>query len=402
MKEVDFSKDNRWLLPEGVDEVLPPRAEALETLRRRILDAYSTWGYELIIPPVIEFLESLLTGTAHDLDLQTFRLTDQLSGRMMGVRADMTPQAARIDAHQLHRESVVRLCYLGTVLHTRPEGPGHSRNPVQLGAELYGHAGVESDIEIIGLMLETLRIAGVPTPHLDLGHVAIFGALAREAGLDADTENRLFDALQRKATGEIGELLDGIASREHRERLGSLVDLNGGVEVLDLAGERLAGAGEDVQQALRHLWGVAATLERREAEVPLHFDLAELSGYRFHNGVVFAAFLPGHGKAVARGGRYDNIGRAFGRARPATGFSADLKVLLSMAGSNVGREVSPGGILAPWSNEPALLAEIRRLRASGERVVTALPGRKDSPEALGCNRQLVEHDKRWQVIEIEK
>ncbi|MEX2340386.1 MAG: ATP phosphoribosyltransferase regulatory subunit [Aquisalimonadaceae bacterium] len=400
MKETDFSNDNRWLLPEGVDEVLPPRAEALEQLRRRILDTCRSWGYDLIVPPFIEFLESLLTGTAHDLDLQTFRLTDQISGRMMGVRADMTPQAARIDAHQLHRESVVRLCYLGTVLHTRPEGPGHSRNPVQVGAELYGHAGVESDVEIIGLMLETLRLAGLPTPHLDLGHVGIYRALAHEAGLDANTENRLFDALQRKATGEIQELLSGVAGGDARQRLLALVDLNGGVEVLDHAGERLAGAGEGVQQALRHLWALASTLERREPGVTLHFDLAELSGYRFHNGVVFAAFLPGHGKAVARGGRYDNIGGAFGRARPATGFSADLKVLLSMAGEG-SNELVPQGILAPWSDDPDLLAEIRRLRGLGERVIAALPGRRDSLEALGCNRRLVERDDRWQVTELK-
>jgi len=401
MKEADFSNDNRWLLPEGVDEMLPPRAAALEQLRRRILDTYRSWGYELIVPPFIEFLDSLLIGGAPDLDLQTFRLTDQLSGRMMGVRADMTPQAARIDAHQLRRDSVARLCYLGTVLHTRPEGPGHSRSPVQVGAEVYGHGGIESDVEIITLMLETLRLAGVPPAHLDLGHVGIYRALAREAALDADTENRLFDALQRKASGEIRQLLEGLAGGEQRDRLAALVELNGGVEILDQAGERLRGAGQGVRSALQDLWGLAATLERREPGVTLHFDLAELSGYRFHNGVVFAAFLPGHGKAVARGGRYDGIGGAFGRARPATGFSADLKVLLSMVTNPALDASETDGILAPWSDAPELLSTVRRLREDGERVVTALPGHQDTPSALGCGRRLVELDGRWQVAALD-
>lgn len=400
MKEADFSSDNRWLLPEGVDEVLPPRAEALEQLRRRILDTYACWGYDLIIPPVMEFLDSLLTATAQDLDLQTFRLTDQLSGRMMGVRADMTPQAARIDAHQLHRAGVTRLCYLGTVLHTRPEGPGHSRNPVQVGAELYGHVGVESDVEIIGLMLETLRLAGLPRACLDLGHVSIYRALARDAGLDTCAETQLFDALQRKARGEINELLNGLPQGPQRDRLAALVDLNGGVEVLDQAGEQLDGAPEAVRDALRHLWGVAATLERREPGITLHFDLAELSGYGFHNGVVFAAFLPGHGKAVARGGRYDNIGGAFGRPRPATGFSADLKVLLAMSGAREMR--TSRGVLSPWSDDPALLKEIRRLRESGERVITELPGADDDSEALGCDRCLVKRNGTWQLAELNQ
>lgn len=399
MTDRDFSSDNRWLLPEGVDEVLPPRAAALEQLRRRILDTYYCWGYDLVVPPFIEFVDSLLTGTAHDLDLQTFRLTDQLSGRMMGVRADMTPQAARIDASKLRRDEVVRLCYLGTVLHTRPEGPGHSRNPLQVGAEIYGHAGIESDVEIIGLMLETLRMAEVPTPHLDLGHVGIYRALAGEAGLDAETENSLFEALQRKSVDEIRFLLEGVPDQARRDRLFALVELNGGVEVLDHVGERLAGAGDAVQAALKHLRGLAEALARREPAVTLHFDLAELSGYRFHNGVVFAAFLPGHGKAVARGGRYDGIGQAFGRARPATGFSADLKILLRMGDYRMPE--APVAILAPWSDSPELLAEIRRLRALGERVVVDLPGRRHSPEALGCNRRLVD-DHGWQVVGLDE
>ncbi len=399
MKEVDFSRDDRWLLPEAVDEVLPPDAAALEALRRRILDTCHCWGYELVITPLIEFLDSLLVATADDLDLQTFRVTDQLSGRMMGVRADMTPQAARIDAHQLRRDAVTRLCYLGTVLNTRPEGPGHSRNPVQLGAEIYGHAGVESDVEIIALMLETLHLVGLEDPILDLGHVGIFRALAREAGLDSSQEGRLFGSLQRKATGELRELFQDIPDTAARERLAALVNLNGGLEVLDEAAVRLDGAGEAVQDALARLRDLAAALQRQVSQVRLHFDLAELSGYRFHNGVVFAAFMPGHGKALARGGRYDGIGSVFGRSRPATGFSADLKALIQ-AGSSAGPTLDDG-ILAPWSDDAALLARVRQLRLAGERVVMAMPGRDDSPRALRCNRHLMARDGDWQVEALD-
>lgn len=398
MKEAEFSRTNRWLLPDAVDEVLPPRAAALETLRREILDTWDRWGYELVMPPVIEYLDSLLIGTGPDLDLQTFKLTDQLSGRLMGVRADMTPQAARIDAHQLRRVGPARLCYLGTVLNTRPEGPGRSRNPVQLGAELFGHAGVESDVEIIALMMETLGIAGLPSPHLDIGHVGIFRALAREAELDRDLEARLFDCLQRKARTEIAGLLDEVADGPARDRLAALVDLNGSVEVLDHAGEQLAGAGEEVQQALRHLWALSSAIERHIPEATLHFDLAELRGYRFHTGVVFAAFVPGYGQEVARGGRYDSIGEVFGRSRPATGFSADLKTLCALG--ERAAAPAPRGILAPWGDAADLVNAIRQLREHGERVVVQLPGQPALPDELGCDRQLVEQDGAWKVVDL--
>ncbi|MCP1675017.1 ATP phosphoribosyltransferase regulatory subunit [Natronocella acetinitrilica] len=395
MNDGDFSDDNRWMLPEAVDELLPPRARALELLRRRVLDVYERWGYELIMPPTIEYLDSLLTGTGRDLDLQTFKLTDQLSGRLMGVRADMTPQAARIDAHKLRRNGPVRLCYVGTVLHTRSEGPGQSRNPVQVGAELYGHAGVESDVEIIDLMLETLSVAGVNPPHLDLGHVGIFRALAEEAALGEECETRLFEALQRKARGEVAELLDTVSDADCRARLAALTDLNGGIGVLDQAGEQLRGAGEGVRRELQHLWALASRLENRHPGMTLHFDLAELAGYQFHTGVVFAAYVPGQGRELARGGRYDDIGRVFGRARPATGFSADLKQLLQLGDAASG--VSPAaGILAPWSDDPALLGEVRRLRDAGERVVLALPG-EPIPEDGLYDRELVEQEGRWRL-----
>lgn len=388
-----FSKDNRWLLPEGVDEVLPPDAATVEALRRSLLDAFQAWGYDLVMPPTIEFLESLLTGAGHDLDIQTFKLTDQLSGRMMGVRADMTPQAARIDAHKLRRDTPTRLCYIGTVLQSRPEGPATSRNPIQVGCELFGHGGVEADIEVISLMLETLSVAGIGDCHLDLGHVGIFRGLAADAGLNADAENRLWDALQRKAVTEIDELLGALElSGAQRRMLRALADLSGGIEVLDEANRLLADAPDPVQEALAALWSIATSLERRLPDVALHFDLGELRGYAYHTGAVFAAFVPGHGEEVARGGRYDQIGRVFGRSRPATGFSADLKTLMALGSGGAAATVP--GIQAPWEDDTALLERVRALRDAGERVVWRLPGQRT---VAGCDRQLIQHSGQWRV-----
>ncbi len=393
-----FHRDNRWLLPDGVDEVLPPRAHALESLRQRLLTCYHGWGYELIMPPVIEYLDALLTGVAHDLDVQTFKLTDQVSGRLMGVRADMTPQAARVDAHQLRRDCPVRLCYTGSVLQTRPEGPSTSRNPLQVGAELYGHAGVESDVEIIALMLETLRHAGIGRPYLDLGHVGIFRGLARAASLRSETETRLWEALQRKAVSEIDALLvEADVAAADRERFTALAELNGGVEVLDQASVRLGGAGAPVRQAIRELWSVAGALERRVPGVPLHFDLGELRGYRYHTGVVFAAYVPRHGEEVPRGGRYDEIGAVFGRPRPATGFSADLKTLFALGDLEVVEEPANA---APWRDDDALLAAERGLREGGERVLWVLPGHEGEEQAMGCDRELVLGDGGWSAVPL--
>src|SRR3990172_5224690 len=301
---------DRWLLPEGIEDILPPQAERLEWLRRDLLDLFHGWGYELVIPPLVEYLESLLTGTGNDLNLQTFKITDQLTGRLMGVRADMTPQVARIDAHRLQRNTPTRLCYLGTVLHTRPDGFSRSRNPLQVGAELYGHAGIESDSEILTLMLEVLRLVGIPEVHIDLGHVGIFRGLAHAAGLTSAQEATLFEALQRKAKAEIEDLLAGLTiNAEQRRQLISLVDLNGGDEVLAEASKSLAKAGDEVKNALANLQSIATAARRQAPEIPLYFDLAELRGYHYYTGVVFAAFVPGHGQAVGPGGRYHGIGR---------------------------------------------------------------------------------------------
>ncbi|NNG12596.1 MAG: ATP phosphoribosyltransferase regulatory subunit, partial [Halobacteria archaeon] len=326
-----MSNKDQWLLPEGIEEVLPPEAWRLERARREILDLFSGWGFELIMPPFIEYLESLLTGTGNDLDLQTFKLTDQLTGRLMGVRADMTPQAARIDAHPLKRDVPSRLCYTGTVLRTRPDGFAGTRSPLQVGAELFGHAGIESDVEILNLVLESLSVMGITEVHMDLGHVGIFRALAAEAGLDDPQETALFDALQRKASSEITEILAASrATGDQGRRLACLAELNGGYEVLESARESLAGAGNEVMAALDNLCAIADAMRRSRADTVLFYDLAELRGYNFHTGMVFAVFVPGRGQEIARGGRYNDIGKVFGGARPATGFSMDLKTLVDL------------------------------------------------------------------------
>lgn len=382
-------------MPEGIEEMLPAQAELAERLRRQLIDLFHTWGYELVMTPMIEYVESLLMGRGDDLDLQTFKLTDQLTGRTMGVRADMTPQAARIDAHRLKQDGPTRLCYLGTVLHTRSGGFAGSRSPMQIGAELFGHAGPDSDVEVLSLMLETLAAVGVEAVHLDLGHVGIFRGLAADAVLSNDQEALLFDALQRKAVTEMDELLADVAE-PHKGQLRALVDLNGGAEVLETARKVLADAGDGTRAALANLEAIAGLAKRRLPDIELCFDLAELRGYHFHTGLVFAAFVPGHGQEVARGGRYDEIGKVFGRARPATGFSADLKTLLAFSDRSWAE--ARGGILAPADDDADLPARIASLRADGERVIQALPDQLSDAAALGCDRVLKKQDGGWQVV----
>ncbi len=394
------TQGERWLLPEGIEEILPPRAGRLEQLRRELLDLYQTWGYDLVVPPFIEYLDSLLTGTGRDLDLRTFKLTDQLSGRTLGVRADMTPQAARIDAHRLRRETPTRLCYLGTVLHTRPGEMAGTRSPLQVGAELYGHAGAESDLEILALMVETLRCAGIADAHLDLGHVGIFRELALQAGLSAEQESALFDALQRKACPEIEALLAEFdISGAQAGRLAALAELNG-ADILPQARERLRGGSAAVRAALDNLQRVAELAARRLPEVPLHFDLAELRGYHYHTGVVFAAFVPSVGQEVARGGRYDHIGEVFGWARPAAGFSADLIQLRRLGDAPEQQSDKAAAIFAPAEPDPALESRITALRAQGRRVIRGLPGQTGDAADMGCAERLRSRDGEWVVVAV--
>ena len=388
------SKD-QWLLPEGIEEVLPPQAWRLECARRELLDLFSRWGYEQIMPPLLEYLESLLTGTGNDLDLQTFKVTDQLTGRMMGLRADMTPQAARIDAHPLQRSEPNRLCYMGTVLHTRTDGFGGSRSPLQIGAELFGHDGVESDVEIISLLLDSLALLQIADIHIDLGHVGIFRGLAQDAGLTPQQENDLFEALQRKAVPEIEEMLSDVADTGARDRLAALATLNGDRSILETAYQKLAGAGRPVLTALENLDAIAVKVAQRAGDAVLNFDLAELRGDRFHPGMVCAVFVPECGKEIARGGRYDAIGKVFGRSRPATGFSTDLKELIQLSAREFRDRL--GGILAPQAEDETLYAAMQALRARGERVVAELPGQAGDAASMGCDRLLVDEDGTWVV-----
>lgn len=388
-----MADQERWLLPEGIEEILPEEACRLERLRRRLLDLLAAWGYELVMPPLIEYLDALLTGTGRDLDLQTFKLTDQITGRLMGVRADMTPQAARIDAHYLKRERPVRLCYAGTVLRTRPDAFAGSRELLQLGAEVFGHPGPESDIEVARLMLAALASAGLRDLHLGLGHVGVFRALSAAARLPEALENDLFEALQHKARSQVETLLAmSDAPAGTKAMLAVLADLNGGADILIRAREQLKAAPPAVHAALLTLERVANALS--PANTPVYFDLAELRGYRYYTGVVFSAFVTGQGQAIAQGGRYDGIGQAFGRARSATGFSTDLRRLLRLAAVDDG---DARGILAPHADVPGLDETVSKLRAAGECVVVRLPGDTSPASILGCDRELVEQGGQWVV-----
>ncbi|MET0089182.1 MAG: ATP phosphoribosyltransferase regulatory subunit [Candidatus Thiodiazotropha sp.] len=394
-------ENERWILPDGIDEVLPEEAREIEQKRRELLDLYDRWGYDYVIPPFVEFLDSLLTGTGGDLDLNTFKLTDQLSGRLMGVRADITPQAARIDAHRIRSHSPTRLCYLGTVLYTRSDGFAGTRSPLQIGAELYGHSGVESDVEILRLMMETLSMTGVRDVYLDLGHVGVYKGLAAQAGLNESQEQELFDALQRKALAEIEELLKAFdIAPQHAAMLAKLGELNGD-KALSTAREVLKDASPEVISALDYLQAMADQIAFWLPDIPVHFDLAELRGYHFHTGVVFAAFVPGSGKEIARGGRYDAIGSVFGRARAATGFSTDLKTLIRVAQDTVPDEGSAKTVVfAPCLEETGLHDEVERLRNSGYRVICGLPGQVGGASEMGCDQQLQRESDGWRVIPV--
>lgn len=318
----------RWMLPDGVEEALPPDSWALEDLRRELLDLYRGAGYELIHPPLVEHLDALLSGAGHDLEQQIFKFTDPSSGRLLGLRADMTPQAARIAARRYADQTQVRLCYLGTVLRTRPDSLGGPRSPRQVGCELFGVPGREGDLEILRLMLQSLARSRVPQVYLDLGHVGIYRAVLGGIELDGEDEGQLFDLLQRKSRPDLADFARARGLDAVLAPLTRLIDLHGGPEVLEAAASLPGGA--PLQAALATLREVMAALQAAHPTLPIHLDLAELRGLRYHTGLVFAAFVPGHGREIARGGRYDGAGSDFGRGRPATGFSADINELLRL------------------------------------------------------------------------
>ena len=385
-----------WLLPEFIEDVLPAEAARIEFLRRELLDLFKVHGYQYVIPPMLEYLESLITGTGHDLDLATFKVVDQLTGRLMGVRADTTPQAARIDAHMLNQQGVSRLCYAGTVLRTKPDGLARTREPLQLGAELFGHASIESDIEIQRLMIKALQVMGLSELHIDFSHVAIFESLIHSASIQPALEQALYAALQSKDKSAVAQLAIHLDA-DTKHALIALTDLNGGVAMLDKA-ESVLPKLPAIAKALADLRAVTQHLS--DLNVQVGFDLSELRGYHYHSGIVFAAYAQGYAGPLALGGRYDEVGIAFGRARPATGFSLDLRgVVTALAPASLAK-----AILAPAGNDKALLSEIEALRAEGLVVIQALPDSQSNwqtnADELNCNSQLVLRDGQWLIEKL--
>lgn len=394
-----MSSEDRWLLPEGIEESLPDEAAWLEQYRRSLLDMFSTWGYELVIPPLIEYLDSLLIGPSDDLDLQTFKLTDQLTGRMMGLRADMTPQVARIDSHMLKRDAPTRFCYLGTVLHTRPSGRDLTRSPLQLGAELYGHAGIDSDVEVICLMLEALKLVCIENICLDLGHVGIFTSLVEQAGLNEEQQKSLQTLLQQRALPEYEQFISACSLKEEwQEILMALSDLSGNEKVIAYAKNVLQATNSTVIENIEYVEELSNRVKQRSPDIQLHFDFAALSGYHYQNGAVFAAYISGQGEQIARGGRYDMIGEVFGRSRPATGFSLDLKALANI--SPCPNQVIQG-IFAPNDDDPQLHEKITQLREQGERVICELENQQGDAAVMQCNRILRKENQQWIVKELK-
>ena len=382
-----------WRLPKGVDEVLPPQAWHLEQLRRNVLDVFNRWGYDYLEPPVIEYLDALLVGSGEDLDLQTLKVVDQLSGRQLGVRADMTSQAVRVDAHSLRSENVQRYCYVGPVVFAKPQGNQTSRVPLKAGAEIFGASGIAADAEVIGLMLEALQEAKMHAPVLLLGHMGIYLGLVEqllaEGRLDETRRSALFACIQRKGASDIRYLLDDSPTAA---MLAALPDLMGDIDILNSAGEVLQQAPESVLAALQELQELSAMVKARYPQVDLRIDVSELSGYGYHNGPVFAVYHPQHGSALAQGGRYDGVGDVFGRGRAATGFDMNLKQLMASAFEQ------QGAYFAPYTadeSQAELAVFVKTLRDQGHRVIVAVAEDEQSPE--GCLGTLVHDQDGWQV-----
>ncbi|RTL34410.1 MAG: ATP phosphoribosyltransferase regulatory subunit [Burkholderiales bacterium] len=380
-----------WLLPEHIADVLPSQARRIEELRRELLDMARSYGCELVIPPLLEHLDSLLSGTGSGSDIKLFKLVDQLSGRSLGLRADTTPQVARIDAHLLNRQGVTRLCYCGPVAHTRPDGLNTSREPLQFGVEVYGHAGLEADLEVHELALDALRRAGLADVILDLGDARLLQGVLDGVKLSADALSALTAALAAKDMGVLAQLTAGMPA-VMRDALLALPSLFGGREVLAEAARRLP-SHPLVTAALADLEWLAGHLAVVHPEVRLGFDLADLQGYAYYTGIRFAAYAAGCSDAVLRGGRYDEVGAAFGRRRPAVGFSLDLKTLVTLAPSSPLR----AAVRAPWGDDAALRQAVRALREQGETVVCVLPGHEHEADEFDCDRELVREHTQWVV-----
>jgi len=375
-----------WLLPENIADVLPSEARKIEELRRLMLDTFRTYGYEMVMPPLLEYVDSLLAGAGQDTDQKTFKLIDVMTGRLLGLRADMTTQVARIDAHLLNRDTVTRLCYAGSVLHTHPSGLHATREPLQIGAEIYGHAGLEADAEIQELALASLALAGFEQPRLDLSHVGVLRAILNEDPLARRDEQQLYGLLRSKDIPGLEELTAGY-SETTRAALLALPNLYGDIDVLARARETLPPL-PGITRALAELAALAGSALGR-AEVAI--DLADLRGYQYESGAMFALYVPGLPNAVARGGRYDHVGEAFGRARPATGFSLDLRELARLLPTAERKH----SIRAPWGNAPELREKIADLRKNGEVVIQSMPGHDNVQDEFECDRVLVLEQGNW-------
>ncbi len=383
-----------WLLPEYIQDMLPDEAWRIDGMRHQVLELLRLSGYQLVAPPMIEYAESLLINDSADMDLRTFKLVDQISGRTLALRADITPQVARIDAHLLNRQGIARLCYAGSVVHTQPAGLMRTREPMQIGAELYGHAGIESDLEIQRLMLQALAALGIAQVHLDLGHVGVFRALVRDTAINEDLEDALFNALQHKDTTTLCALVENLPEKV-QTALMALVQLSGGIEVITKA-RALLPADAEVGAALDQLEIVATQLQPHAGSVGI--DLAELRGYHYHSGMVFATYHAGSHDAIALGGRYDDLGKSFGRARPATGFSMDLRQLVAL----VTKQTQPKAIYAPHHRDAELDKAISELRRQEQVVVVDLLGKAEFHSELNCDRQLLLREGKWVVVEFKE
>lgn len=391
-----MGKADRWLLPDGIEEILPAEAQHIEQLRRQLLDLYQRWGYDLVIPPLVEFRESLLTGLGRDLDLATFKVTDQISGKTLGIRADITPQTARMDAHSLRCEGINRLCYAGHVLHTLPKAPLATRSPILSGVELYGDSGLGADVEVVSLLLEVIKVCGLNNAVVEIGHVGIYRELIAAAQLSEEQKETLFDLIQRKAATEMAQWVKAnISDTVLAKILCDLPRLIGDRQSLEQAKTVLKQAPPAVLSALSLLENLSDAITKRYPTAQLYFDLSELHGRHYHTGLVFAAFVDGHGRAVATGGRYDDVGKVFGRSRPATGFHVDVSAVTKL---NQNASEAPLGIFAPLSDEPKQWQAIQSLRAQGERVVNAL--NQQNPESMNCNRELKIVDGEYQVVTL--
>lgn len=383
---------NRWLLPENIADILPSEARKIEDLRRILLDRFQSYGYELVMPPMLEYLDSLLTGSGQDLNLKTFKLVDQISGRTLGLRADMTPQVARIDAHLLNRQGVTRLCYAGSILHTRAAAGSSSREQLQLGAEIYGHAGWEADLEIQALLNDVLNLSQVGEITLDMSHAGLLTAILGDFSPKPDSLNALYSALQTKDLPELNQVVLDWPS-EVKSAVLALANLSGSPKkVLDQASQNLPKTAA-VKAALDELERLCAAVAELPNSPQLNLDLSDLKGYRYHSGVMFAAYVEGLPVAIARGGRYDMVGKAFGRSRPATGFSLDIMTLARISK----KDSRKTAILAPWSNDSTLSQEIAQLRAQGQVVIQLLPGHEQDGDEFHCDRELVNQKGAWVI-----